>query len=215
VSLRSIVVLGTGTEVGKTAVSSALLTSLSAQAPGKWAGLKPVETGYVEATSDAGRLSRAAGHRLVRPRFTSPHPVSPHLAAREAGLELAPAELVEWVEGQRRTLGAEGALIETAGGAFSPLPSKVGMWALAQQLPRARVLLVAANRLGVLHDVLCAISALRGLGVHPEAVVLNELAADHSAAGNLMELPRLCATEVFRHARDQTSAPELAAWAAQ
>ena len=86
-----IVLIGTGTGVGKTHVAERILRALAAE--GRQAlGYKPVESGVVEGApgTDAGRLGEASTFH-VKPelaRFTFRAPVSPHLAARQEGRSL-------------------------------------------------------------------------------------------------------------------------------
>ena len=88
-----IVVVGTGTEVGKTHVACALLHALGARKE-EAIGLKPVETGVDGSRGDAWRLGSVAGMPAVTQRYAFGEPVSPHLAARRAGTEIAIEEIV-------------------------------------------------------------------------------------------------------------------------
>ena len=95
-----IVVLGTGTGVGKTHVSAALVGA-AARARLRVAGLKPVETGVgVDAEgTDAAVLSRAAGvFHVKHSLYGLPDPVSPHLAARRAHVRIDLGTLRRWVD---------------------------------------------------------------------------------------------------------------------
>ena len=86
-----IVVLGTGTGVGKTWVSGALAEALRRR--GAWVvALKPIETGVSGdagsgAASDGDLLARASSQTPLAPRFTFPDPVSPapRRSTRRAG----------------------------------------------------------------------------------------------------------------------------------
>src|SRR4051812_34865494 len=110
-----VAVIGTGTDVGKTHFSVALLHALSLQ--GRSAvGLKPVESGLSDEGSDSARLAAASTFHVkhIAPyRFKDA--VSPHLAARRVGIEITPARIVDWVA----TCTAPWTIIETAGGLLS------------------------------------------------------------------------------------------------
>ncbi len=195
-ALSGVVVLGTGTDVGKTYVGAQVLAATAGRRE-LWAGLKPAETGYKAASSDAAALAAAAGHELVTPCFTAPRPVSPHWVARERGLTLRAGELAAWAERAAHVLSRPRFWVETAGGAFSPLSESERMLDVALALPGCSVVLVASNRLGVLHDVLSTLAALASRGVEADAVVLNDVAPDHSSDGNGAELARLIDTPVI------------------
>src|ERR1700692_4793070 len=78
-------VTGTDTNVGKTVLSALLVAALDAV---YW---KPVQTGVAEGTdSKSVRLwAELPAERLLPERYCFDPPVSPHLAAREAGVRIA------------------------------------------------------------------------------------------------------------------------------
>src|SRR5689334_11303421 len=104
--MRRIVILGTGTGVGKTHVSLALGRALAARRsagaqPRRFALLKPIESGFSpDAPSDASRLaaeSRAISLPSDHPRYALAEPISPHLAARRAGLSIEIPVVQRWL----------------------------------------------------------------------------------------------------------------------
>jgi dethiobiotin synthetase len=200
VTVLRLVLVGTGTGVGKTHVGCALIEAGAALGV-ETVGLKPIETGVAVAAataSDQDRLEQAArGFHVKRGCATfhvkrSPYqfadPISPHLAARKAGVRIDLAVVVNWV----RDHSAPFIVVETAGGLFSPLADNVTNLDLVTALGPAVALLVAPDRLGVLHDV----SATRGLaaarGFPIRAVVLSAPEAPDASTGqNAPELTRL------------------------
>lgn len=229
------VLLGTGTGVGKTHVGSLLVRGWGERGYPAW-GLKPIESG-VDARSgevtDAERLwpteMRPAGiplhHQALR------DPVSPHLAARREGLQLSVAEAAGWVAELERKLVAlhdnapdAMSLIETAGGAFTPISDTASCADLACALGPAFVVLVAPDALGVLHDVTATLLGLHSMECPVDAVVLSESRpADASTGTNAGELENLvfpklgdaapAIPRVFRVSRDSREVgPLLDAW---
>lgn len=200
-----IVVLGTGTGVGKTYFSVALARALGRRGGTSVLAVKPVETGFHvggrrSAPSDAERLRRAstATTRVDRPLFAFPDPVSAHLAARRAKRVVSPTKIREWIQGlERSDMALHDAtllwtLVETAGGALSPLTPKISNAELALLLEPAIWILVAPDALGVLHDVRATLLALRRLAREPDFVVLSAARArDASTGTNARELARL------------------------
>ena len=189
-----VVVLGTGTDVGKSYVTARLAQGLRAHA--SVLALKPVESGVTDgATGDAGAIAEAAGHAVRLSRWRFPRPVSPHLGAREQGVALDVAEVAAWVAEQEQAAAPEVLLVETAGGAFSPLAAGVTNVDLALALEPALWLLVAPDSLGVLHDVT---ATLRALPRPPDALLLSGARApDQSTGSNAAELSRLGISEVL------------------
>jgi dethiobiotin synthetase len=183
-----VVMLGTGTDVGKTyvteRVAAGLRTSTSVLA------LKPIESGVAEGSlGDARRIARAAGHPAPLSTWRFTRPVSPHLAAREQGQSIDVAAVAQWVEASELANPARVTLIESAGGACSPLAPAATNIELAQSLEPALWVLIAPDSLGVLHDVT---ATLRALPRAPDAVVLTAARPrDASSGSNAAELELL------------------------
>lgn len=180
-----VIVLGTGTDVGKTYVTALLARGLAQRH--SVLALKPIESGVLEgAEGDAGSIAQAAGHAAVLSPWRFRQPVSPHLAARLAGVTIHAADVSTWVEQQERSRPSELTLIELAGGVFSPISPDLTNVKLASVLGPALWLLVAPDALGVLHDVT---ATLRSLPRQPDALVLsNARPADASTGTNAAEL---------------------------
>ncbi len=184
-----IAVVGTGTELGKTHVGCALVAA--------WRGgrrvlaLKPVESG---GDADARALSEACGI-ATPPLFGFEDALSPHLAAQRAGRTIAVDAIVDWVNTRERELGADTTLIETAGGLFSPLAPHTTNATLVAALEVDVMVLVAPDRLGVLHDVTAVSRAWPERP--PTLVVLSAPAVpDGSTGGNATELALLSIADV-------------------
>src|SRR4051794_11526538 len=114
--MKGLFVTGTDTGVGKTWVACALLQSLRPAAP--LAVYKPVVTGLDDAgPSDVDRLRQLAD-RVIVPYAYGP-PLSPTLAAAQAGDELALPLLAEAARGAGA--GAAALIVEGIGGLLVPL----------------------------------------------------------------------------------------------
>lgn len=186
-----LVIAGTGTGIGKTHVSCALLEAFT-QRGYRCLGLKPLETGYVDPeASDAAALARSAAHPLVTPSFTSPVPQSPHRVAREAGVRLTTAELASWVHARIAEYAPEIVVVETAGGLFSPLSERETNLDLVASLEPCRFALIAPDRLGTLHDVLACTTAAAATLRTPDFLYLNAREPAGPVLGNRAELCRL------------------------
>jgi 8-amino-7-oxononanoate synthase len=190
------VVLGTGTGVGKTFVSRALVRALAARNE-PVAGLKPVETGLGPGVAgDAAALADLAFHV----KLPSPHPlygfvdpVTPSRAARAQDVAIDLGRIVAWAGAAVATSARlPHVVIETAGGVFSPLSDQQSNFDLSIALEPATWILVAPNRLGVLHDVTSALHAMTALGRRPDWIILSAPETpDASTPSNREELSRL------------------------
>ena len=208
--MHRIVVLGTGTQVGKTYVTSTLASALHTRHPNAPVlPLKPVETGIpatppsTDHTPDALALRHFTFNAPTpspHPLHTFPDPISPHLAARRAGINLATDDIVAWVQQAEReahmhdtTLHAlSWSIIETAGGAYSPLGPKATNLTLARALEPAAWLLVAPDSLGVIHDVTATLIAMHHTARRPDLVILTAARPpDSSTSTNAHELRTL------------------------
>jgi dethiobiotin synthetase len=187
-----IAVVGTGTDVGKTHLSVALLHALTHLGVSA-VGLKPVESGLGDdqsggGTSDTARLAAAGMFHVKHPApYRFPDPVSPHLAARRVGIEIAPDRILDWVA----ACAAPWTVVETAGGLLSPLGLSFTNLDLVQLLAPDVVLLVGVDRLGVLHDVAAcrlALSTLAPTLPEPHVVLQSPAVNDSSTGTNAEEL---------------------------
>lgn len=213
-------VTGTDTDVGKTTIASGLLRA--ARLAGlSTAAVKPVASGC-EAGADGLRNSDALAllaecslplsYAEVNPFAFAPA-IAPHLAAREAGVELkveALAAAVQAVLAQQ----ADFTLVEGAGGWRVPLGEQATLADLpvALDLP---VILVVGVRLGCINHALLTAEAIARDGLRLAGWVANVLDPQTSrlddnlrtlterlAAPCLGQVPRLeqaCAAAVARH----------------
>lgn len=180
-------ITGTGTDIGKTWLTCAVLRHWRA------AGLrpmayKPLISGFDAAlakTSDAGQILQALGREVnaaaldeIAPwRFSAP--LSPDMAAAceertidfdaLAGFTRRICRLGE----SRGSTDASLTLIEGVGGVMAPLDEchTVRDWIVASGLP---CVLVAGSYLGSLSHALTAFEALRKVGAGVTAIVVNE-----------------------------------------
>ncbi len=160
--------------------------------------IKPVESGCDLLTPeerDGSRLAAATGQSAPHEALQSFGPaVAPPVAARAVSVELS---LESWLEAIRdHAHGADLVLVEGAGGLLSPLTDTADTRDLVRSLG-AEVLLVAADRLGVLNQVLLTVEALDRSGAGVVAVVLSApREPDASTGRNQEELERRLAVPI-------------------
>lgn len=176
---RGLFITSTDTGVGKTRTGTLLIRELVGRGLHICAR-KPVESGCARhgnelLPADALALRAAAGGREALDRicaFPLEAPVSPTRAAALAGQSLT---LEQLVAACRDDVGTEDFLVvEGAGGFLSPLTRDALNADLAQRLGLP-VVLVAADRLGAIHQVLVTAEAIKRRGLLLAAVVLNQL----------------------------------------
>ncbi len=168
-------VIGTGTGIGKTVASAALLLA-GTELPGASAASrplywKPVQTGEESDTATVARLTGAGS--LPAPLVSLPLPASPHEAAHAAGIEICIEALTERLE-SLRSEAPHGLIVELAGGLLVPLTDEATQaeWLAAVAAPPARIVLVASSGLGTLNHTLLTLEALRARALEPACLVL-------------------------------------------
>jgi dethiobiotin synthetase len=174
---QRVLVLGTGTGVGKTWVSRALTLAFSKRT--SVVALKPVESGVDLGESAA--LTRSDGQLLASvssfPVAPAPYrfeaPISPHLAARRAGVQVELGEILTYVQTHESIPGVNVTVIESAGGLFTPLAPGLSNFDLARALEPGVWVLAASDSLGVLHDLSATIGLAKSRGRAPDFVVLS------------------------------------------
>lgn len=187
---RLVVVAGTGTEIGKTHFAEALLRALSMRRK-RVLGLKPIESGLIQpAASDSARLERSSTFHVEPFGYCFAEPLSPHLAARRNGEEIQIEPLVAAVDAIRTEVDI--VVVELAGGLFTPLSDAIVNADFARDLDPDLTLLVAPDRLGVLHEVLVTLRAAETVPISIAGVVLiAPERRDPSTGSNAGELRRL------------------------
>ncbi|HSH42298.1 MAG TPA: dethiobiotin synthase [Arenicellales bacterium] len=179
---RGVFVTGTDTEIGKTVVSRLLVEAL-ARAGERVAVMKPVaagceETGGGRRNADALELMAAANvhadYDLVNPYALAP-PVSPHLAAAEAGVEIE----LERIRACQDTLAAKASflVVEGVGGWCVPLSGTATVADMARRLDLP-VIMVVGMRLGCLNHALLTAQAIESAGCSLAGWVANCIEPD-------------------------------------
>lgn len=202
-------ITGTDTEVGKTTIAAALLHA-ARRAGLSTAAAKPVASGCDHTAdglrnSDAlallGQCSLSMRYEQVNP-FAFEPAVAPHLAAREAGVELSVAKLLQPVR-DMLALEADFSVVEGAGGWRVPLAGRETLSDLAVQLGLP-VILVVGVRLGCINHALLSAEAIERDGLQLAGWVANtvdpatsrlkenlETLSERLAAPCLGQVPRL------------------------
>lgn len=172
-------VAGTDTGVGKTLVSRALMISLRSRGH-TVVGMKPVASGCDELdgqlrNADAELLraqsSADTDYSLVNP-YAFAEPIAPHLAARNAGVDIDIDQVLHAYERLRGL--ADYVVAEGVGGWAVPLDEDYTMSDLAARLGLP-VILVVGMRLGCLSHAILTAEAVENDGMKLAGWVANTL----------------------------------------
>jgi dethiobiotin synthetase len=173
-------ITSTGTGIGKTYVTTALIR-LARSKNMKVAAFKPVISGFDKqeiAASDTGEILAALGEaptdealaKISPWRFKAP--VAPNMAARAEGRTLDCDALFSFSRNVLRE-DADVTLIEGVGGVMVPLDDEKTVldWIVAAGAP---IVLVVGDYLGTISHTLTAVEVLRAKGAAIAAIVVNE-----------------------------------------
>jgi dethiobiotin synthetase len=155
-------ITGTDTGVGKTVLSALLCAALDAF---YW---KPIQTG-TEVDSDSSTvraIAEMSPEKILPEAYQFAAPVSPHLAARQAGVRIDLAKIT------LPSIPSDAAVIvEGAGGVLVPINEHELMVDLMLRLGLP-VLLAARSSLGTINHTTLSLAALRNSGVAVAGVVM-------------------------------------------
>ncbi|WP_454689414.1 dethiobiotin synthase [Achromobacter aloeverae] len=178
VSRLSYFVAGTDTEIGKTLASCGLLRAFAGRGFAT-AAMKPIAAGAEQGADGAWRNEDAQALAAcatvsVPPALSTPYllrePAAPHLAARQAGVVLDIAHIVQC---HRDVLPrADVTIVEGVGGFRVPLDDRLDTGDLARALALP-VILVVGMRLGCLSHALLTAEAIGNSGLRLAGWIAN------------------------------------------
>jgi len=157
-------VVGIGTDIGKTLVSSILVRGLN------YAYWKPIQAGVHPETDTQAvkRLTELQDDHFIPETYVLPEPLSPHASAAIAGIEIEVSKL------QLPIIPAKcnGVLIEGAGGLMVPITSAFLFSDLFQQW-QVPVVLVSRNYLGSINHTLLSAEHLKHKNIPVKGIIFN------------------------------------------
>ncbi len=165
-----IFITGTDTGAGKTVVTALLLEYLISQGV-RARAVKPFCAGSLGDPRLLARLQGGGGGLTAVSPFQYPKPLAPGVQEYPAGRRPGLEDALRFVRAAARE--ADVLLVEGCGGLMVPLGPGFMVLDLVREL-KCPVLLVAANRLGAINQVLLSLRALEEEGVGECRIVLNE-----------------------------------------
>jgi dethiobiotin synthetase len=176
-SPRGVFITATDTGVGKTLVTSALVTRLT-QGGIDVGVMKPIETGVSRSTqgqSDGARLRRAAGSHdpiaEVCP-YVFRRPVAPLSAARIEGVTVRVATILRAFRALQKKHAFM--VVEGVGGVYVPITGTADVLDLMKRM-RLPAIVIGQSGLGGINQALLTLHALRRKQIPILALVLNQL----------------------------------------
>ncbi len=174
---RGIFVTGTDTGIGKSWISSGIMSALQQQGQ-RVLGMKPIASGCEQTpeglrNEDALLLQRQGStpvdYATINPYAFAP-PIAPHLAAARAGVHID----LERIADRYALLAsqADAVVVEGAGGWLVPLNERATMADLAARL-ELEVVLVVGLRLGCINHALLTAESIRAHGCRLAGWVAN------------------------------------------
>jgi dethiobiotin synthetase len=147
--MKSIIISGTDTNVGKTVLSALLMSAMP-----EYSYWKPVQSGVVDGTDSQTvlSLSGCSTDRIIPESYIFSQPFSPHLASRLDGTVVDPSKLF--------LPRSSNLIIEGAGGLLVPLTDDL-LFIDHFKSWNAPVLLACRSGLGTINHTLLSIEALR------------------------------------------------------
>jgi len=158
--MKTLVVAGTGTGVGKTLISAILVKALKAD---YW---KPIQSGDLE-NSDSHTVQKLVDDdTVIHPEtYRLKNPLSPHRAAEMEGLEIDPAQI-------KIPHTSNHLIIELAGGLMVPLNKRTLNIDLLEKW-QSPVVLVSQNYLGSINHTLLSVASLKKYNVPLAGIIFN------------------------------------------
>jgi len=174
-------ITGTDTGIGKTLIACALLHGFARQGL-RAVGMKPVAAGCDGVDCEDVIRLREAGNieapvNLINPYALAP-PVAPHVAAKQAGIEIDLARICDAFEHLQQL--AEVVVVEGVGGFRVPLNARQDTADLAGMLGLP-IILVCGMRLGCLNHALLSAEAISRRGLSLAGWVANRIEPDMPA----------------------------------
>jgi dethiobiotin synthetase len=203
-------VTGTDTGVGKTFVTSGLVRFARSQGLDS-VGMKPICTGD---NDDVRQLLEACGfcepEHLINPVWYKT-PVAPYAASIIEDRSIDISVICEAFE--QLTTRHSSVLVEGAGGIAAPILAGYDFRDLAREID-LHVIVVAANRLGVLNHTRLTVEAIRSAGLECSLIALNSVQGepDISQATNLSVMESLLDVPIAAVEHNQQEFGDLVEW---
>lgn len=156
---KQLVIVGIGTDVGKTVVSAIVAEALESYY------LKPIQAGDLH-LSDSMKITKYCSDkvRVLPELFRLNTPASPHYAAELDGIHIG-------LEDLKVPQISENLVLEAAGGLYVPINSEGLLFIDLLEVWKLPVIVVSRHYLGSINHTLLSINALKNKGIEIELLV--------------------------------------------
>lgn len=161
-------ILGSGTDVGKTYITTSLLKSFSLKEMNAVA-IKPIQSGFSDKFGGENEKYKLTCNQTFASLYSFSHASSPHLAARLEDTKINYNKLIKYC---KHHLKNNFCLIEGAGGIHTPIGKKRTYFDVVKEL-HLPIILVAQNKLGMINDVILSIDTLYEKGLDVAFIIIN------------------------------------------
>ena len=207
-------ITGTGTDIGKTFVTSLLVKHLGQE--NKMIGIKPIAAGVEKEdllNNDVGTLLKSSNFFLTAEDinfYTFQKAVSPHIGAEEEKVYVD----FEFIKNKIDALSDQfdHILIEGVGGLMSPIDCARTNLDLIKYL-HLPVILIVGLKLGCINEALLTLEALRSHNIHILGWIANEVDSNMLEINKNIEYLKknidFQLIEIIQHQSKQTKAPRF------
>ena len=199
--VQGLFIAGTGTDVGKTYVSSFLLLLLKRELKAKFLYYKPIQCGKL---ADTAFVKKIAKHRDVACTYNLKTPSSPHFAFAKEKIKFDKKAISGFLTNAKKQY--DFIIMEGAGGVRVPITQNFDMADLAK-LSGFPVLLVTSPKLGVINHTLLSMDYLKSKNIKISGFIFS--CADDIDFGNEMILDSIKTIEKISKVPFYGAVPKL------
>lgn len=161
-----IFVIGTGTKIGKTTVSSFLASSLRSFSI-RTGYFKPIQMGVESDTSTVSNLTGIPMSKLPHPTYSFPEVMVPSRAAAQRGIEIQLEKVAQdWIEFDHRAW-----IVESTGGLLVPLNGRKTNRDLNRML-ELKTVVVSSTSLEAINQTLLTVECAQNSGLVVAGIIL-------------------------------------------
>ncbi len=202
---KSIFIVGTNTDIGKTFVSGGIVYTLNKNDINT-CYFKPVQSGVPkdedDNLSDVEFIKKISGIKQdIRDMnaYSFEEPISPHLAARRQSVLIDKKKILE----QYRELEKihDYIVIEGAGGVIVPITEDYYIYDLIKDM-NSKVIVVASSKVGTINQTCLTVDFLRRQGIEISGIVINRYSGEFYEDDNMKMIEHISGVKVKSIVRD-------------
>ena len=195
---KSVFIVGTGTDVGKTFVSAGIVSMLK-EINKDVCYFKPVQSG---ASSNNDQLNDIEFVKKISDvsqnidnmnTYSFEEPLSPHLAAKRKGMHIDKAKILEQYENLK--IKYEYMVIEGAGGVIVPICKDYHIYDLIKDM-KADAIVISDSKVGTINQTCLTIDFLKRQEIKVRGIIINKYQGDFYEDDNIKMIERITGIKV-------------------